>query len=102
MVEASDWSDSRRGLEWTTHGVGDLMKLIDRPRNPIIENTTNEVDSRGHHWERTGVTLLLSQDSAVERCAACHSYRIRGQVRWEDDGTSADACPEKPLHWWEV
>ncbi len=77
------------------------MKLIDGLRNPVM-NATNDAEPRGHQWARTGVSLLLSEDSAVERCSSCHSYRIRGQVRWEADDTAADECPGKPLHWWEV
>ena len=77
------------------------MKLVDGLRKPSL-NADNDAEPRGHQWGRTGVTLLLSEDRAVERCSSCHSYRIRGQVRWEADGAVADECPGKPLHWWEV
>ena len=93
------WTSTWAGVDYAR--VGDSMKLVDGLRGPII-TATNDTDSRGHQWGRTGVTLLLSRDSAVERCSSCHSYRIRGQVRWEDDDSGADACPGKPLHWWEV
>ncbi len=76
------------------------MRLIDGLRKPFL-NADHDADPLGHQWGRTGVTLLLSEDSAVERCSSCHSYRIRGQVQWELDRT-ADECPGKPLHSWEI
>lgn len=77
------------------------MRLIEGLRKPFL-NADEDAQPLSHQWGRTGVTLLVSKDSAVERCSSCHSYRIRGQVEWETEGGTADECPGKPLHPWEV
>ena len=43
-----------------------------------------------------------SGDNGVERCASCHSYRIKGQVEWERERGEVDECPGKPSYPWEV
>ncbi len=77
------------------------MRMLDGLRRPFSK-LGDEVGARTHRWRRTGITLLLSGDSAIERCASCHSYRIRGQVEWEREGGEVDECPGKPSHPWEV
>ena len=77
------------------------MRMLDRLRRPSSKlGDGNGV--RTHQWGRTGITLLLSGDNAIERCAACHSYRIKGQVEWERESGEVDECPGKPSHPWEV
>jgi len=77
------------------------MRMLDGLRRPFAKSG-DEVGARTHQWRRTGVTLLLSGDKAIERCASCHSYRIKGQVEWERERGEVDECPGKPSHPWEV
>ncbi len=77
------------------------MRMLDGLRRPFSK-LGDEVGARTHHWRRTGVTLLLSGDNAIERCASCHSYRIKGQVEWERENGQVDECPGKPSHPWEI
>ncbi len=77
------------------------MSMLDGLRRPLSK-LGDEAGARTHQWERTGITLLLSGDKAIERCASCHSYRIKGQVEWERECGEVDECPGKPSHPWEV
>ncbi len=77
------------------------MMMLDGLRRPFSK-LGDEVGARTHQWRRTGVTLLLSGDKSIERCASCHSYRIKGQVEWERESGEVDECPGKPSHPWEV
>lgn len=82
-------------------GVGDLMRMLDGLLRRFSE-PDEKAGARTHQWRRTGITLLLSGDKAIERCASCHSYRIKGQVEWEREGGEVDECPGKPSYPWEV
>ena len=77
------------------------MRMLGGLRRPLSK-LGDEAGARTHQWGRTGITLLLSGDNAIERCASCHSYRIRGQVEWERERGEVDECPGKPSHPWEV
>lgn len=77
------------------------MRILDGLRWPLSESS-DQAGAGTHQWRSTGVTLLLSADKAVERCASCHSYRIKGQVEWESVYSEVDECPGKPSHPWEV
>ena len=77
------------------------MRMLYGLRRPFSK-LSGEAGSRTHQWGSTGITLLLSGDKAIERCASCHSYRIKRQVEWERGGGEVDECPGKPSYPWEV
>ena len=77
------------------------MRMLEGLRRPMSK-LGDGAGARRHQWSRTSITLLLSEDNAIERCAPCHSYRIKGQVEWERGGGEVDECPGKPSHPWEV
>ena len=80
------------------------MRLIER-LFPRLKRLDNAVCEHSHRWESTGVSLLLSSNQRIQRCARCHGYRIAGQVDWDGEATgylAGASCPGRPLHHWEV
>ncbi len=80
------------------------MTILERLRKPFLGKAAL-ISEQGHLWQSTGVVLLLSADRRLERCANCHTYRIKGQVDWEkcmDGSGEPETCPGTPPYPWEA